>query len=60
MKYRQAYQLMKAYGETPEGRLRKPGQVGKEFKRDHTWGEPMVRAHEAVGILCVSGRSDGP
>jgi len=37
MNYRQAYQLMKAYGETPEGRLRKPGQVGKEFRRDHTW-----------------------
>jgi hypothetical protein len=37
MKYRQAYQLMKAFGETPEGRLRKPGTVGKEFRRDHTW-----------------------
>jgi len=35
--YRQVWARMLTYGETPEGRLRKPGEVGKSFKRDHTW-----------------------
>ena len=35
--YRNVWARMLTYGDTPEGRLRKPGEVGKSFGRDHTW-----------------------
>jgi len=35
--YRTVWARMLTYGDTPEGRLKKPGEVGKSFGRDHTW-----------------------
>jgi len=51
--YRRFWDIAKAFGETPEGRLKSPSKVGSEFGRDHTWASntyEMFKQWQSVPI----------